>query len=109
MKRIGIIALAVILALSAAGCGCSNSSIRETTPSTAPATTTPATTAPATTAPTIMPDIPEIETNIPDPTVNENSTDDSTDMTGTTDTTATTDTTGTTSENSRSRNRYHGK
>lgn len=106
MKKIGTIALAVILALSAAGCGCSNSSIPETTPSTTPVTTTPATTAPATTAPTIMPDIPEIETNIPDPTVNDNSTDDSTGMTDNTDTTDTTDMTG---ENNRSRNRFQGK
>ena len=103
MKKISIIVLAVVLALSAAGCGCSNSSMPETIPSTTPATTTPATTAPATTAPTIMPEIPEIETNIPDPTVNENSTEDFTDMLDPTDST------DQMPEAGRSRQRYRGR
>lgn len=100
MKKIGIITMVVMLALAAAGCGCTNSSMPETTPSTTPATTAPATTAPATTAPTDMPDIPEFETNIPDPTVNDNSTENTTGMPDTTDATQ---------DNARSRNRYHGK
>lgn len=102
MKKIGILLLAVILALSAAGCGRRDNKNPTTTPSTTPATTTPATTAPAITAPTVMPDMPEIETNIPDPTVNDNSTD----MTGTTDAT---DSTDMTQGSSRSRNRFHGQ
>ena len=106
MKKIGIIALSVILALSAAGCGGRNNKNPATTPSTVPATTAPATTAPATTAPTVMPDIPEIETNIPDPTVNDNSTGDSTDMTDATDATDSADMTPRTS---RFRNRFHGQ
>ena len=96
MKKFGIFALAVILALSAAGCGKRDNKNPTTTPSTAPATT----------APTVMPEIPEIETNIPDPTVNDNSTGDSTDMTGTTDAT---DSTDMTQGSSRSSNRFHGQ
>ncbi len=99
MKKFGMLALTVILVLSLCACGRRdnrNPTTEPTTiaPTTTPATTAPATTAPATTeAPTVMPDIPDMETNIPDPTVNDNSTD------GTTDTTQ---------ENARSRIRNRG-
>lgn len=79
MKRIVIIALVLVLACSIAACGCQNSSDMNNTTATTKATTNP------TTEPMIDPTIldPTFETNIPDSTVNENSTG----HTGTTDST----------------------
>lgn len=79
MKKIIAIAAAAILCLACAACGCSNSE-----PATMP-TTRPATrpTTPSTMPSTIL---PTMETNIPDPEVNDNSTM-GTDMTETTDNT----------------------
>lgn len=80
MKRIIAITAAAILCLACAACGCSNSE-PATMPSTRP--TTPST------MPTTMPStiLPTMETNIPDPEVNDNSTigNDMTDATSSTD------------------------
>lgn len=65
MKKIGYIAM--ILALAASMCACRR---KEEAKPTQPQPTTP----PATVAPTTLPEIdPTLGTNIPDPTVNENS------------------------------------
>ena len=84
MKKIGIIVLTVILVGSLCACGRRDNENPTTESATTTPTTVPATTAPATTAPTVIPDIPEVETNIPDPTVNNNSTEDATGSTGAT-------------------------
>lgn len=65
MKRLSMIAL--VFVLTASLCGCSRKQ--------EPAPTTPQNnTQPSTMAPTVMPEIdPTLDTNIPDPTVNENS------------------------------------
>lgn len=80
MKKLTIFIMAFALACSIAACGCQNSSgMDNTTGTTSAPTTTP------TTAPMIDPTIldPTFETNIPDGTVNENSTmpSDTTDAT----------------------------
>ena len=76
MKKIIAITAAAILCLACAACGCSNSE-PATMPTTRPTTPTTAPTVPSTILPTM-------ETNIPDPEVNDNSTM-STDMTYPTD------------------------
>ena len=72
MKKCIAILLAAVLALSLAAC---RRAPEETTPTTDPFTTPlPETTVPTTTMPSMGP-------NIPDPTVNSNSTDDTTETT----------------------------
>ena len=71
MKKISAILLAAIMALSMCACGRrDNKQPTETpttiAPTTAPATTTPSAT-PSTTMPSVMPDMPDMEPNIPDP------------------------------------------
>lgn len=76
-KFIAIAAVVAMICLVCAACGCSNSApattptVRPTVPTTIPAT------------------LPTMETNIPDPEVNDNSTVDTlpTDITGTTENT----------------------
>lgn len=63
MKRFIAIAAAAIVCLACAACGCTNSE-----PATMPTTTAPI---PSTMPSTIL---PTMETNIPDPEVNDNST-----------------------------------
>ena len=83
MKKFCALILALILTVTLCACG----RRKDDTPTeklppvtTEPATMPPATTEPATTAPTVVPDIPELEPNSPDPTVDSNSTDDGIDM-----------------------------
>ena len=66
MKKIIAITAAAILCLACAACGCSNSE-PVTMPTTRPITPTTTPTVPSTILPTM-------ETNIPDPEVNDNST-----------------------------------
>ena len=77
MKTIIIIALVLLLASGLFGCRMGNN--EETTPTTG-STEPPATTAPVQTDPIVDPTImdPTIETNIPDSTVNNNSTGETT-------------------------------
>ena len=91
MKRIIAIFAAAIVCLACAACGCTNSE-PATTPSTRP-------TVPSTMPSTIM---PTMETNIPDPEVNDNSTM-GTDFTDMTDSTAGND--GSSAARNRSMNR----
>lgn len=85
MKKFSAFTLALVLAVALCACGRrqddapTNNTTEPTT--TEPATMPPVTTEPATTAPTIIPDMPELDTNVPDPTVDSNSTDDSMDAT----------------------------
>ena len=83
MKKLFTIALALVLTCSLAACGCQAQEPSQ--PTTAP--TTMPTTAPATTAPTPLPTEntepmmdPSTETNIPDPEVDSNSTESTSDM-----------------------------
>ena len=72
MKKVTIFALILVLACSMAACGCQkNNNMGDNTTNTTKATTAP------TTQPMIDPTIldPTFETNIPDSTVNGNSTD----------------------------------
>ena len=74
MKKFGLLILSIILVFSLVACGRRNEAPKptETTPTTIPATQ-------PVTEPSIMPTMPEIDptldTNIPDPSVNGNSTD----------------------------------
>ena len=82
MKQICTIVLALILAISLCACGCSKQKEPATNPSTLPtnsesAPTKPIRPQPENTAPTQAPTMPDLETNIPDPTVNSNSVDPS--------------------------------
>ena len=90
MKKLSTIAFAFVLIFSLAACGCQ---AQESTPATTiPTTSAPVTTAPATTATTMpastatVPSMdPTIDTNIPDPEVDSNSTEmteDTTESTG---------------------------
>lgn len=74
MKQLSAIILALVLAVGLCACGCTrrDDPMPSEKPVTTPTTTPPTT--PTTTPPTTMPDIPEPETNIPDPTVDSNST-----------------------------------
>ena len=84
MKRIGIIALVLILALSMAACRRGSTDNTEPSVTTQPTTTpTTAPTTQPTTMPTIIPEIdPTIDTNIPDPDVDTSMPDISEDFTG---------------------------
>lgn len=82
MKQISAIVLALILTISLCACGCSKEKDPAGTPSTSPTGTEPGGVKPVrpqpeTTAPTQAPTTPDMETNIPDPTVNSNSVDPS--------------------------------
>lgn len=84
MKKLFTVALIFVMVCTLAACGCQ---AQETTP----VTTMPATTAPTTTVPptetTLMTTEPALDatmgTNIPDPTVDSNSTEETMDTTGT--------------------------
>ena len=88
MKKLFTIALALVLTFALVACGCqAKEPVRPTTVPTTMPTTAPST-APATTAPTTLPTEttepimdPTMETNIPDPEVDYNSTE-ATDVTG---------------------------
>ena len=77
MKKVAIFIVGLVMATTLCACSCTNMNPADTTPSTKPTTTptTAPTTAP-TTNPGIMPTdevtVPVPETNIPDPTVDNN-------------------------------------
>ena len=72
MKRYIAIFAAAIVCMACAACGCTNSEPMATTPTNrATLPTTAPSTVPTTTPSTI---VPTMETNIPDPEVNDNST-----------------------------------
>lgn len=61
MKQISILLLSVLMALSIAACGCRNSNAPTVPPTILPEMTTP-----------ILPEMdPTLDTNIPDPSINE--------------------------------------
>lgn len=88
MKKLFTIVLAFVLTFVLAACGCQAQETAPTTVATVPATTVPVTTAPTTEATipsTMEPMDPTIETNIPDPDVDNSTpgmTEDSTESTG---------------------------
>lgn len=73
MKRFVAIAAAAVICLACAACGCTNSM-----PVTEPSTMMPTTGSIPSTMPTFT--VPPMETNIPDPEVNDNSTMDTVPM-----------------------------
>lgn len=88
MKKLFTIVLSLVLTFSLAACGCQakDKTQPSTVPSTAPTTTAPTTA--ATTVPTTastMPMDPTVGTNIPDPTVDANSTEGTNSITDSTE------------------------
>ena len=78
MKKFAIFILGLVMAATLCACSCTNMDPANTNPSTTPTTvpTTAPTTAPTTT-PSVMPTdevtVPVPETNVPDPSVDDNS------------------------------------